>query len=278
VAGIAAVEVGPATYLDSDTVRVLDVLLVRPSSVHSRAIAHATDGPFSHALIVLNPGYGLQSTKRVGVDFFHLDSRLYRVNSQPRFLTRLRSFDWEYVSLRRHPQFVPPKPEPEAFNFYPHPETLSDLISSYLAANYTHVNRLVNALPARPSLIFRKITELLRSRSRHSAGVFCSELVALCFEAVGLHATDKTPESTSPNDLARGGVTNLEIVHEAFLEIPDTEIAARESAPDVYASQLLEATSHLRRRRREMAKIDKEMADLATMVAAVLPDSKTPTR
>jgi hypothetical protein len=215
----------PPLILRTDLLRRGDVLLTRGGEKDSALIARLSDGPFSHAALVVNKAMTFES-----------DGGL--IGHRPISLLGLGEVAGQFRPLGRIPG------EAKDGAVYRHPlmeKVPKDEFRTALAAqmgesygkDYSELYRLVQLsnLPPQVQPLLASFVRLFENEEK-IAGPFCSELVARFFARLGLSLfdPDRPPEQVSPNALA---TSNLVLVEGAAVFSDGVRI--REARKDIAA-------------------------------------------
>ncbi|WP_347989939.1 hypothetical protein [Methylomonas sp. AM2-LC] len=214
-----------APFLRIDKIRPGDVLLTRGRAARSTFIAKATRGEFSHAAIFLPLEYALQPTlveaDGLGVGFTNLPLLFLSSTEFGNFSVYSIPDAPKAYKLLRHPAIESKTPKQLL-------KAASDLQEKVLFRRYSILSRLIKPvdLSDRIEEISEQVVKLMESRKGVSShtGVFCSELVAMYFDALGitLFKKPRSAESVSPNHLDENS-SLLKEVPEAFIDLSQLE-------------------------------------------------------
>jgi hypothetical protein len=208
-------------FLKLDKIRPGDVLLTRGRAAHSTFIAKATRGEFSHAAIFLpvenSPWPFLVEADGFGVGFTHLPLVFLSVEEFRTITVYSIPNSPLTYKLLRHPEIENKSSE----QLY---QAASELQAKVLHRRYSILSRLIKPvdLPDNFKDFTEKLIRLTESRidaSSHT-GVFCSELVAMYFDALGVPLFEKqrSIQSVSPNHLDESA-SLLKEVPDAFVDL-----------------------------------------------------------
>ena len=182
-----------------------DVLLTRGGSKDSALIAWLSDGPFSHAALIVNQAMTFESDG--GLIGHRLISLLGLgvVAGQLRPLGRIPG-EVKDATVYRHP-LMEKVPE-DKFR-----EALAAQMSESYGKDYSELYRLVPLSSLAPELQSLLISSVrLFENEENIPGPFCSELVGRFFARLGLSLfePDRPPEHVSPNALATSNLVLVE--------------------------------------------------------------------
>ena len=211
-------------YLITKKARPGDVLLLRGSGFSSTGIAKATGGTYSHAMIILPVGL---HDMWIAAEADH-----FGVGTTP-----MMPFTFSDPLTNKFISAVSIPNRPLAFQLYRHPkiEQISEdvliaaanrLESREFYLSYSKLHRLIAPAPAaeRLKVIAKTLVALIEKavEKEKNYGTFCSELVAIFFENLGISLFDlpRPPELVSPNDLS-DGKSHLIPVNDAFVELAE---------------------------------------------------------
>lgn len=220
--------------LVGDVLRAGDVILSRYPTEESQLLADATGGPFSHASLWIATGCLIEADGYgVGETFLHADamsrkSGIVSVYRLPRPVVD--------VEVRRLDDLS--KVSEEALE-----EALQQMRLLHLYRDYSEVKRLfplVNWSPTTSDQLTRMFTKWEAAADKDAIpGAFCSELVALYFNALGLQPFNpaRNPDSVSPNDFIKVG-SLLRRIDDAVLRCDDIENDDYATAPNQHLAVL----------------------------------------
>lgn len=201
--------------LRTDVVRPGDVLLSHGGGAFSKAIATATEGPFSHAAFVINAALTFESDKGV------IGHRLLRplgFGKAGDEVVRLAEVPGEpsYFAIFRHPRIAEISSEQFA-------KVVEEVMSDNYGLDYSQLQRLVplGTFAAGLDVLVAHFARLLDHFKQDAIhGPFCSELVTRFYERLGLplFTGNHRPSEVSPNDLSRSA---LNVVPEAVIASKD---------------------------------------------------------
>jgi hypothetical protein len=218
----------PQTYLRTEIVKPGDVILSRSSGKESKIIAKFTRGRYSHAALVCNPSVRFESLSD-GIGFTWSDISRAEYHEDEGFWLLEDISHYSDIAVYRYPNLS--KEKEDAVK-----ATLLKLVDTFYGLEYPDLTHLADASSPSPTLR-RLAAVLLRYFGKKTQktpiipGPFCSELVALVFDSLGLPLFDsnRPAKTISPNDLSR---SRLRLVPNAICcsagEIENNEKLVRE--------------------------------------------------
>jgi hypothetical protein len=216
---VSPIQVGEV-FLDASVVRPGDVLITMGTGLNAKAIQVLSNARYSHAAVWLPLAAGnvhmLAESDGDGVGFTPmLPTRFENTGSPPAFVRAYAVPGVTRYKLLRHPQIQNISPE----RLLAAAQKLQD---EHFSRPYSHRSRLLDAydMPAPLRELAKKAYDMVQ-KPDPIAGSFCSELVGLFFNEIGLplFTEDRAPSSIAPKDLDAEGCL-LEDVGGAFL-MPD---------------------------------------------------------
>jgi hypothetical protein len=250
-------------YIDLLSLRRGDLILTGESDRESRMIASQTGGPFSHVAIVRSFA---QRFEALGDGVGLTNHRVDRFEMRGQRLCALMRIDEAHCLVLRHKQS---DKEDEAAQ-----EAFARAVFRFIGVRYSSLDRLLLALPEAHPLaplggpVVRRLSSLRRRSLRHRLrppGLFCSEVIAEIYGEMGWELPGVKPETVSPNDLYRIGMSPgpLAPPGDVVVEPDDGCHVAHEKAAEIpTAADLLEAMRELPPGRHKIDELIKEKDSL----------------
>ncbi|MGD0339604.1 MAG: hypothetical protein ABSB78_12545 [Bacteroidota bacterium] len=201
-----------AIQINTGLLKPGDVLLSRSRHQISDLIAISTLGPFSHAAIIISP-YFLFESVRTGIGSSPLFvSRSEWVKDRCSILSRL---DKKFIALiLRHPILDAIKDGKSLSS------RLRDLIQPFRGLEYPSLIALATALSKnkKTQKIAKSLLQIADSSIKHkkvNPGPFCSQLVAIIYQSLGISLFDHdlNPDEVNPNSFL---LSHLEPVYDVL--------------------------------------------------------------
>jgi hypothetical protein len=253
----------PARFLDLLSLKRGDLILSGDTDRESRMIASQTGGPFSHVAIVRSFAQRFEALgDGVGLTNHSVD----RFEQRAGRLCALMRIDEAHCLVLRHKRAAD---EDEQAH-----EDFSRAVFRFIGVRYSSLDRLLKALPDSHPLrplggpIVRRLDSLRRKSPHHRLrppGLFCSEVIAEIYAEMGWDLPGVSPETVSPNDLYRVGMSPgpLAPVGDAVVEPDDTCCVPHEQAGEIpTAADLLDAMKELPPGRYKIEELIKEKDSL----------------
>lgn len=195
-------------YVRADLLRPADVILSSESGKGGKSLARLSGGRYSHASLVTGPNLRFESLLD-GVGFSQV--LIAKCECQEQEVRLLQDIsDFGCVEVLRHPDLKTAARNQLAAR-------VRGIVATYLGLQYPNFESLSKAAPDNllPRWVLQRmlaIADVLRQENIVNPGPFCSMLISLAFEQLGVDLFDdsRPADTVNPNDLCGSRLVPLD--------------------------------------------------------------------